>query len=88
VIAGTVDAVEWLTAIDAHPDTFDIDLTVAVALVNGDSAEGIEKRRADDSVMELVCLGFLDVAAHIPCDCGDRYCPPECGDLLLSFRMP
>lgn len=76
-----VNTAEWLMAIDAHPDTIDTDLVVAVALANGDTkVEGIEPDAVTDSVEELVALGFLEsvlAADH-----------PEGQEHLLELRFP
>ena len=56
-----VNTADWLTAIDAHPETVDTDLLVATALANGDAeVEGIDPDTVTDSVEELMALGFLE----------------------------
>jgi hypothetical protein len=50
-----VNTVERLMAIDAHPETLDTDLAVAVAIANGETTvEGIDQELVDDSIEELI----------------------------------
>jgi hypothetical protein len=50
-----VNTAEWLMAIDAHPDTLDTDLVVAVALANGESTvDGLHQELVDDSIEEAI----------------------------------
>ena len=76
-----VNTAEWLMAIDAHPETIDTDLVVAIALANGDAeVDGIDPNAVTDSVEELIALGFLEpvlAAEH-----------PEGEDHLLELRFP
>ena len=72
-----VNTAEWINAVDAHPDTLDTDLLVAVALANGEtSVEGIDPEQADDSVEELLALGFLELVLAD----GDEY--------MMELRYP
>ncbi len=46
-----VNTAEGLMAIDAHPDTLDTDLVVAVAPANGESTvDGLDQELVDDSI--------------------------------------
>ncbi|MGQ9348808.1 hypothetical protein [Mycolicibacterium gilvum] len=72
-----VNTGEWLTAVDAHPETCDEDLLVAAALVNDDPhVEGVDPAVVTTAVEELIELGFLEVVLVD----GDEH--------LLELRMP
>ena len=52
-----VNTAEWLMAIDAHPETVDIDLLVATALANSEPcAEGLDPEAVADSADDRVRL--------------------------------
>lgn len=80
----TVCAVEWLTAIDAHPETLDTDLVVAAAITQGSTTvDGWDQQRVDDSIEELIGLGFLDDVFSTGCsECVD------CVEHVLELRLP
>ncbi|BBX69405.1 hypothetical protein [Mycolicibacterium psychrotolerans] len=76
-----VNTAEWLLAIDAHPETIDTDLVVAVALSNGDAAvEGVEPADVADAVDALVGLGFLEPVLATDHPLGEEH--------VLELRLP
>jgi hypothetical protein len=54
------NTVERLMAIDAHPETLDTDLAVAVAIANGETTvEGIDQELVGDSIEEPIAARGL-----------------------------
>lgn len=77
-----VDTGQWLNAVDAHPDTLDSDLLVAVALANGTTeVDGMPSERVGDCVEELIALGFLEDVVSV--DLGDGR-----EEHVLELRLP
>jgi hypothetical protein len=96
-----INTADWLNAVDAHPDTLDTDLLVAVAITNGEtSVDGIDQDTVDDSIAELITFGFLDDVMSIDCDgCGaechtrsgsplDQTSSAGCVEHVLELRLP
>jgi hypothetical protein len=81
--AGPVDTVLWVAAVADNPLTIDTDLRVAEALAyTGETVvEGFEQERVDDSISELISLGFLDDV--ISMDHGGGHV-----EHVLEFRLP
>jgi hypothetical protein len=78
----------WLTAVQAHPDTLDTDVSVAIALANGDNhREGVTPEEFNDSVEELIALGFLDDVLSIVCSEPHGH-GDGCDEHMLEFRLP
>lgn len=81
----TVCPVEWLSAIDAHPETLDTDLVVAAAITQGSTTvDGWDRQRVDDSIEELIGLGFLDDVFSMSGGCSH----PGCVEHVLELRLP
>lgn len=80
-----VDTGEWLLAVDAHPETIDIDLVVAVAIANGETTvDGMNQADVDDCIEELIGHGFLADVLKIDClEHGD-----SCEEHVLELRLP
>lgn len=83
-----INAADWLTAVDAHRETIDTDLLVAVAVANGEtSVDGLEQETVDDSIEELIGYGFLE--SVFSAGCADADCDAdECIEYVLELRMP
>jgi len=81
-----VNTAEWLAAVDAHPETIDTDLVVAVAIANGSTTvDGWDQQTVDESIEELVGLGFVAEVFSAPCA---GSCVGECTEVVLELRIP
>lgn len=81
-----INAADWLTAVDAHRETIDTDLLVAVAVANGEtSVDGLEQETVDETIEELIGYGFLESVFSASCSGG---CVGDCEEHVLELRLP
>ncbi|WP_078294486.1 hypothetical protein [Mycobacterium sp. D16R24] len=85
--------VEWANAIDAHPETDDAELVVAVRLASGESVctgcikdefGGLELCDNCDSASHLEWLGFLFGESQVTTETANG----GSGMIVYSFRLP
>lgn len=91
-----VNTVEWLEAIELHPDTYEWEADVALHMVLTGTANGVSVRcmdcdcggmellpdyESDEIVARLINLGFLESVVAVDSPVGGE-------DHLLVFRIP
>ncbi len=82
-----VNTVDWMNAIENHPETWCVDLVVGASIALGGSTvvEGVRDQDVAVSIDELVRLGFLHEEFSGPCTSD---CDADCREVVLVLRMP